>query len=347
MLIIACGDTTPTPSATTVATSPTATTSIAATNSPTITNSATSPTATTSTPTTTSIATTSPATTAADATSPAQFVWKTSGDAAHPLSGPFSVATDSVGNVYVGVVNSSEVQKYDSNGHFLNSIGKAGSGDGEFKFKAPGATEVALAIDTQDNLYVSDLNYRIQKFDSSGKFLMKWGSEGKGDGQFQGSIGITTDPQGNIYVSDIFNNVIQKFDPTGKFLMKWGGPGSADGQFKKLAGIALDKSGNLYAVDNTLNIMQKFDPTGKLLAKWSSGLNNPTAVTLDSQDNVYICDLSTVQKFDPTGKLLGKWGGQGSADGKFNIPTSLALDKNGNIYVADWMNDRIQKFQLR
>ncbi len=52
-------------------------------------------------------------------------------------------------------------------------------------------------------------NHRVQKFDSNGTFLTKWGSNGSGDGQFQGSGGITVDSTGNIYVAD--GNRIQKF----------------------------------------------------------------------------------------------------------------------------------------
>ncbi len=36
-------------------------------------------------------------------------------------------------------------------------------------------------------------------------FLLKWGMEGDGDGQFRGPVGVATDAQGNIYVADNFN----------------------------------------------------------------------------------------------------------------------------------------------
>lgn len=41
------------------------------------------------------------------------------------------------------------------------------------------------AVDMLGNIYVADSgNNRIQKFDSNGAFLVKWGSFGTGDGQF-------------------------------------------------------------------------------------------------------------------------------------------------------------------
>ncbi len=345
-LLTACGDATPTPAATTV---PATATTVPTTNPPTATIAPTTTSAPTSTVAVTTPPTTAPATSEA-VSSPVQFVWKSSGDPAKPIAHPFSLAIDSQNNIYVGTIDTSQVQKLDSNGHFLSVLGGPGQEDGQFKFKASAnATEVALAIDSQDNLYVSDLNYRVQKFDKQGKFLLKWGSEGKGDGQFQGPIGLAVDNQGNVYVSDIFNNIIQKFDATGKFLTKLGSTGTDDGQFKKLANIALDKQGNLYATDNELNRIQKFDATGKFLAKWGdkNQLDGAIGLAIDLSGNLYVSDKNSIVKYDSNSKLVGRWGKFGSGDGEFNYPTSLTVDNKGNIYVADWMNNRIQKFQPR
>ena len=43
-------------------------------------------------------------------------------------------------------------------------------------------------------MYVVDIdNDRIQKFDSNGNFITKWGSKGTGDGEFKTPIGIAVD----------------------------------------------------------------------------------------------------------------------------------------------------------
>jgi signal-transduction protein with cAMP-binding, CBS, and nucleotidyltransferase domain len=48
---------------------------------------------------------------------------------------------------------------------------------------------------------------------SDGEFVTKWGTLGKGDGQFSGPGDIASDPSGEfIYVMDIDNNRVQKFD---------------------------------------------------------------------------------------------------------------------------------------
>src|SRR5437868_12773438 len=51
-----------------------------------------------------------------------------------------------------------------------------------------------VAVDAADNVYVADTNNnRIQKFNSTGTFLTKWGSNGTGDGQFNGPQGELAD----------------------------------------------------------------------------------------------------------------------------------------------------------
>lgn len=52
-------------------------------------------------------------------------------------------------------------------------------------------------------MYVCDTkNHRIQKFDSTGEFIQKWGSEDSSDGQLDGPLGIAVDNLGNVYVVD-------------------------------------------------------------------------------------------------------------------------------------------------
>ena len=43
------------------------------------------------------------------------------------------------------------------------------------------------------------------------EFVLEWGSNGAGNGQFGGAHGIEVDANGNVYVADTGNNRIQKF----------------------------------------------------------------------------------------------------------------------------------------
>ena len=107
--------------------------------------------------------------------------------------------------------------------------------------KAPSS----LTVDGEGNTYVVDTgNYSIQKLDWQGQPVAKWGSKGKGDGQFLFTFaGIALDQHGNIYVTDDVNARIQKFDSSGHFLLKWGKRGTGDGQFYYPIGVAVDRAG--------------------------------------------------------------------------------------------------------
>lgn len=62
-----------------------------------------------------------------------------------------------------------------------------------------------IAVDSEGNIYVLDArNYRIQKFNSNGKYLQTIGRQGQGPGEFQRPIQIRLDElTGNIYVRDV------------------------------------------------------------------------------------------------------------------------------------------------
>ena len=120
------------------------------------------------------------------------------------------IAVDSSGNVYVVDMDNNGIQKFDSNGKFITK--KWGSMNNIFN----------TAVDSSGNVYVADSGGLLQKFDSNGKLITKWGSNGTGDGQFDGPSGVDVDSSGNVYVTDDLNNRIQKFDSNGKFITKVG-----------------------------------------------------------------------------------------------------------------------------
>ena len=76
--------------------------------------------------------------------------------------------------------------------------------------------QYTLALDSSDNVYVVDnRNHRVQKFDSNGKFITTWGTEGEGDGQFIEPQGIQVDPSSNnVYVVDKQRGIVEMFKPS-------------------------------------------------------------------------------------------------------------------------------------
>jgi streptogramin lyase len=124
---------------------------------------------------------------------------------------PQSIAIDNNNNIYVVDTNNKRIQKFDSDGNFLLQWGKAAapplsSKDGEFNHP------YGIGIDNQNHVYVTDdQDNRIQKFDSEGHFLTKWGTLGAQAGQFSVPADVAVEQSGNVYVADYNNNRIQVF----------------------------------------------------------------------------------------------------------------------------------------
>jgi hypothetical protein len=283
--------------------------------------------------------------------------WNVEGSDDGEFKSPCAITTDETGNVYVVDAANNRIQKFTSDGQFLAKWGSQGSSDGQFNFFdnlfdtyyiAP-----RIAIDNQGNVFVSDtFNHRIQKFNSNGQFITKWGSEGSGDGEFRSPTGIAIDKSGKVNVIGVDNDRIQQFTSDGKFIRKWGRGGSAPGEFVSPRGnIASDSNDNIYISDTYNHRIQKFSSDGQFLTKWGPQNDdgefiNTFGIAADLEGNTYVVDVTTnrVQKFSPTGNFITKWGNSGTEEGDFIGPIGIAVNSKGGIYVVDQSNFRIQQF---
>jgi len=190
------------------------------------------------------------------------------------------------------------------------------------------------------------------KLSPEGKFLLKWGAQGAGDGQFTSPQGLAADKSGNVYVADPGrpHNYIHKFDAQGRFVAKW--EKSKDPVRRQMhcpMDIASDAAGSLWVADEWDYAVLKYTPEGECLSRWSCWTGeyctDARGMTVDAQGNVYVSSARNyIQKFDPEGKLVAQWGSGGDKDGQFDRPTGIAADGGGNLYVVDAFNNRIQKF---
>src|ERR687896_425551 len=124
-------------------------------------------------------------------------------------------------------------------------------------------------LDVSKEVFVVDYaNIRIQKFDTDGKFITKWGTEGDAKGQFKIPHSVAVDSSGIVYVTDMIDLSVKKFTGDGNFIAKWGSKGSGDGEFRHPHGIAIDSSGSVYVTDMTNLNIQKFTGDGKFITSW-------------------------------------------------------------------------------
>jgi tripartite motif-containing protein 71 len=167
--------------------------------------------------------------------------------------------------VYVADSKNNRIQKFDTNGTFVEAIGKLGKNSGEFDLPT------TVEIDSKSDFIVNERgNERIQKFDSKWNPILMWGSKGSGDSQFCHIEHIAVDKYDNVYVTDPQSDPgcsqqprVLKFDSQGNFIAKWGSFGEGDGQFRDPEHLAVDSEGNIYVSDRKNENIQVFEPIVK------------------------------------------------------------------------------------
>jgi uncharacterized protein (TIGR03663 family) len=115
---------------------------------------------------------------------------------------PVGITVDANGNVIVADTGNHRVQIFDRDGKFIKE--HSVSGWEEFY------TEPYIAMLGADLVVTDSYNHRCARY-SNGTLVESWGKTGSGNGDFNRPIGIATDAQGAVYVSDTLNNRIQKF----------------------------------------------------------------------------------------------------------------------------------------
>jgi DNA-binding beta-propeller fold protein YncE len=246
----------------------------------------------------------------------------------HKFSRPTALAGDEQGNLYVVDGGNQQIKKFDCNGQLVRKWGRRGSGKGQFVFLDDRGHFGAVAADQNGHIYVADHNFRIQKFTTDGKFLMQWGSEGTGDGQFGEFIDLAVDSAGNVFVTDPVNQRIQKFDSDGKFLAKWNTP-KCSFFTPRPVGIAVNAQGEVFVTDAHSHCIEKFDNNGNFISTLGkfSETNLPTGIAVDTQGNIFVTDnqAGVIWKFDSKGNLLVTWNSSDPDYGWFDSPQGQRL----------------------
>lgn len=251
---------------------------------------------------------------------------------------PGAVAIDSKQNVYVADQGNWRIQKFDRDGKFIQSW--------------PYTYASRIAIDHQDHVFLvdQDYNYNVTKYTSDGVLLVKWGTEGTGDGQFKNPSDVAVDADGNVYVVDAGNYRVQKFTNDGLFIstLTTTRPQLYQG-YQSARWITIDQDGFIYIAHAGNFTIQKYSSNWEFQLEWSSlggedehaTYGRMAGLCTDTLGNIYVTDRYGVRLFSNTGTLISTWNEIGCGYNQANDPQGIAVDDSGTVYLADRSNNRI------
>jgi trimeric autotransporter adhesin len=183
------------------------------------------------------------------------------------LQGPFAVARDSVGNIYIGEI--ARIRKIDTHGVIttIAGTGAAGeSGDGGPATAAEINYVGGLVIDSRGNLYFSEDQVRIRRIAPDGTI---WLFAGTGGGGYNGegvaalsaeinAAGLAVDALDQLYLAEPNNARVRVIDKDGKIATFAGtgtsgyageGGSALQAQLSQPLDLVFDATGNLYVAD--------------------------------------------------------------------------------------------------
>jgi len=196
------------------------------------------------------------------------------------FNSPSGVAVDASGNVYVADRSNNLIRKITSAGVVTTFAGSGSLGNTNGTGTAATfASPTGLAIDANDNIYVTDYsNHSIRKITSSSVVTTlagpvgttgTWGTtNGTGtSARFNYPYHVVIDSDENLYVSDYNNHKIRKITSSGVVTTYAGSgtAGSANGigtaaTFDNPKGLAIDANDNIYVADFDNHIIRKITP---------------------------------------------------------------------------------------
>lgn len=264
----------------------------------------------------------------------------------HFLVRPYSIATDSRGRVIITDPGAYGIHIFDFEQKKYKFISHT---EGKDELREP----QCVAIDKQDNIYVSDSGGgKIFVFSANGKLQRVIGGLKGGEGYFKRPTGIAVDSEnGRIYVSDTWRNQIFVMDMKGSVLKRIGKTGQGPGEFNYPTELRLDGD-DLLVVDAMNFRIQTFDRTGAYRSSFGQAGDGrgatfrPKGVSADSEGHLYVADAlaNLVQVFDREGQLLYYFGKEAGI-GDFLLPAGIAIDAHDRVLVVDSYHRRVQVFQ--
>ncbi len=236
------------------------------------------------------------------------------------------------------------VTRFSREGVFLGEFGEQGNGPGQFQYVT------AMTVDEIGRVHLLDHQSRMHTFQGSGEFIGSVGLPRVNTGQH----GLAVDDEGNIYCTEISQNLIRVFDAAGRSLRQWGGAGDGPGRFMHPRGIQV-REDLVYVGDAGNARVQVFDRAGVFKREFGRLGSAPgrfrqiTSLHVNGRGEILAADYQDgfIQIMNENGEMLKRVGGKGTDAGRFKYVYGVTGDGDDNFYATDHQNHRIQKFDAQ
>jgi DNA-binding beta-propeller fold protein YncE len=264
------------------------------------------------------------------------------------LIGPYGIAIDSKGLVYVADQRVGAVFIFNTENHDTQLIRNG--------YEAHFGWINGLAIDDDDRLFVSDGKmHRVMIFNP------KHEVEGQITEGLTDPVGLAIDTENRfLYVADAQQDQVIVYDAdTLKLLRRIGTGGknhylTTPGDFAAPQGVAVDPDGNVYVTDTLNDRVEIFDADGNFISTFGKPgdgpgyFARPKGIAIDGDGHIWVADemQDRLQVFNRKGQLLTYIGtGHGNLPGQFKALVGVAIDKNNRVFTTEQYPGRMQEFQ--
>ncbi len=238
------------------------------------------------------------------------------------------------------------------NGRLLNYTFKEGVVGGGTEIKVPQLPYPGrLQMNAKGEIFVLDGKLRrIGRLNAQGGFIGYLEIQGLPSSAAVVPRSFKLDPQGNIYLLDIFSERVLVLDPAGKFQREIKFPTSQGQSF--FSDLAVNINGDVLLLDSVNSIIYAAAKDAAAFAPLTKSLKQdmdfPVYLTTDGRGILYVVDQNGggIIVLDQQGAFRGRMLRMGWKPGFVAYPSQICLNGKGVAFIADRDNNRVQIFEV-